>query len=126
MDDNNAIRELTRSELRDTRRLVTTMCANYDHEYGCLPLETGCFMLGKAYAGGALCKYFKAAVLPLNPELEAVFCGQPKAAVRICTACGKNPVPIRGRAKYCVACAQKIHRRQKTESERKRRLGVDK
>ena len=31
-------RELTREEKRKIRALVTKWCANYDKEYGCLPL----------------------------------------------------------------------------------------
>ena len=30
-------RELTPKEIRSIRKLVTTKCANYDKEYGCLP-----------------------------------------------------------------------------------------
>ena len=32
-------RELTREEKKKIRALVTKWCANYDKEYGCLPLE---------------------------------------------------------------------------------------
>lgn len=34
-------------------------------------------------------------------------------------------VPKSNRAKYCPGCAARVHRRQKTESERKRRSAVD-
>ena len=33
-----AERELTREEKAAIRKLVTRLCANYDREYGCLPL----------------------------------------------------------------------------------------
>ena len=32
-------RELTVPERRSIRKLVTGSCANYDREYGCLPLD---------------------------------------------------------------------------------------
>lgn len=32
-------RELTRDERRGIRKLVTELCANYDRDYGCLPLD---------------------------------------------------------------------------------------
>lgn len=32
-------RELTREEKRAIRKLVFSLCANYDREYGCLPLD---------------------------------------------------------------------------------------
>ena len=63
-------RELTREEKRKIRALVTKWCANYDKEYGCLPLECECYMFGKCWTG-AYCRYFREAVLPLDPALEA-------------------------------------------------------
>ena len=59
-------RELTREEKRAIRALVTKWCANYDRECGCLPLDGECYMLGKCWTG-ALCRYFREAVLPLDP-----------------------------------------------------------
>lgn len=63
-------RELTRDEKKKIRTLVTGMCANYDRESGlCLPLDCACYMLHKCWTG-AYCRYFREAVLPLNPELQ--------------------------------------------------------
>ena len=42
-----------------------------------------------------------------------------------CAVCGRVFVPKSNRAKYCPDCAARVHRRQKTESERKRRSCVD-
>ena len=42
-----------------------------------------------------------------------------------CAVCGSVFVPKSNRAKYCPNCAARVHRRQKTESERKRRSCVD-
>ena len=36
---------------------------------GCLPLDCECYMLGKCWTG-AYCRYFRSAVLPLDPVLE--------------------------------------------------------
>ena len=44
-------RELTREEKKKIRALVVKWCANYDKEYGCLPLECECYMFGRAQAG---------------------------------------------------------------------------
>ena len=41
------------------------------------------------------------------------------------SVCGRVFVPKSNRAKYCPDCAARVHRRQKTESERKRRSVVD-
>ena len=62
-------RELTRQEKAAIRSLVKRWCANYDKDYGCLPLDCPCYMLGKCWTG-AYCRYFRAAVLPLDPVLE--------------------------------------------------------
>lgn len=37
-------RELSRDERKGIRKLVTEMCANYDRDYGCLPLDCECYM----------------------------------------------------------------------------------
>ena len=55
-------RELTRQEKAAIRKLVTKWCANYDKDYGCLPLDCPCYMLGKCWTG-AYCRYFRSAVL---------------------------------------------------------------
>ena len=39
-------RELTTQERRSIRKLVAGHCANHDSEYGCLPLDCECPMLG--------------------------------------------------------------------------------
>ena len=41
-----------------------------------------------------------------------------------CAVCGRVFVPKSNRAKYCPDCAARVHRRQKTESERKRRSAL--
>ena len=62
-------RELTRQEKTAIRKLVVQWCANYDRDTGCLPLDCGCYMLGKIWTG-PMCRYFRQAVLPLDPALE--------------------------------------------------------
>lgn len=64
-----ANRELTAQEKRRIRKLVTSLCANYDAEYGCLPLDCDCYMFGICYRNSGLCRYFREAVLPNEPEL---------------------------------------------------------
>ena len=62
-------RELTTGERRSIRKLVTGYCAGYDSEYGCLPLDCKCPMLGICYTNSAMCRYFRESVLPNAPEL---------------------------------------------------------
>lgn len=114
-------RELTRDEHRAIRKLVTGECANYDSQYGCLPLDCECYMLGKCWTG-ALCRYFREAVLPLDPELEASINGEGAAPdTRPCTVCGRPFLP-EGRQAYCSdACKAEGNRRKSRERVRKMR-----
>ena len=49
---------------------------------------------------------------PTGPEPEA----------HACQGCGALFTPGSNRAKYCPECAPKVHRRQKAECERRRRV----
>ena len=69
------------------------------------------------------CKWFRWAVLPLDGTLEAEIFRDKD--LKRCAVCGGVFVPKSNRAKYCPDCAARVHRRQKTESERKRRSTVD-
>ena len=112
-------RELTRSEKTAIRKLVTSSCANYDKEYGCLPLNCECYMMGKGWTG-AYCKYFAEAVLPLDPTLAASL-AKGTLELRPCAFCG-TLFYAHGKQAYCTgACAGKAHRKQKRESIRKKR-----
>ena len=103
------------------RSLVKRWCANYDKEYGCLPLECECYMFGKCWTG-AYCRYFREAVLPLDPALEAALLTEgPRPEFKPCPICG-GAVPVDGRMAYCSeSCARIALRRQKREYMRKRR-----
>jgi len=94
-------RELTRDEKKKIRSLVTGMCANYDRESGlCLPLDCACYMLHKCWTG-AYCRYFREAVLPLDPELQAALTTEGiSPELRACAVCGKAFLP-EGRQAYC-------------------------
>lgn len=105
------IRELTGKEKRQIRKLVKVMCANYDGEYGCLPLDSSCFMFGKAYSGGALCKWFRNALMPLDPELERIFTGGIAPDTKPCAICGRS-FPLNGRQSYCSEKCAKAGRRK--------------
>ena len=114
-------RELTREEKAAIRALVVKWCANYDREYGCLPLDCECYMLGKCWTS-AYCRYFRESVLPLNPALEAALSAQgPAPKTQPCPVCGR-PALLDGRRRYCSeACARATLREQKRAYMRKRR-----
>lgn len=111
-------RELTGSEKRRIRKLVMSLCANYDKEYGCLPLNSNCYMFGICYTNSAMCKYFRTSVMPEDAELEAAFARTPTTS---CKQCGK-PFPIDGKRVYCSSrCAEEARRQQTAARVRKHR-----
>ena len=112
----NQNRELTPKEKRSIKKLVIRLCANYDSEYGCLPLDGDCPMFGICYTNSAMCRYFREAVLPNDPELLASLEGQ---AVRSCKLCGKK-FPTDGKRAYCSeVCAAGARRQQNAARVRK-------
>ena len=80
-----------------------------------------CYMFGKCWTG-AYCRYFREAVLPLDPALEAALLTEgPRPEFKPCPICG-GAVPVDGRMAYCSeSCARIALRRQKREYMRKRR-----
>ena len=118
-------RELTRPEKAAIRKLVTSLCANYDSRYGCLPMNDECYMLTKCWTG-ALCRYFREAVLPNNTVLEAALSSKAHKTA-LCPVCG-NEFAVHGRKLYCSEqCSLAAHRKQqRLHMQRKRGFGVDK
>ena len=85
-----------------------------------LLLDCDCYMLGKWWTG-AYCKYFRNAVLPTDPALEATLTGGAAVETRPCALCG-GEFTASGRKAYCSdACAVKAQRRQQREHMRKKR-----
>ena len=101
----NGVSELSpQAEARDTEFVTTSEC----------------YMLGKTWTG-PLCRYFRAAVLPLDPALEAALTAQAPVATRACPLFGR-PALLGGRRRYCSpACAQAAHRKQQRDHMRKKR-----
>ena len=111
-------RELTAREKQRIRKLIVSKCANYDKEYGCLPLDCDCYMFWVCYTNSALCTRFRNALLPTDPELQAVFEPQP---LKVCKECGKH-FPAQGKRVYCSeSCAEAARRRQTAARVRKHR-----
>lgn len=115
------IRELTVREKQSIARLARGKCANfYESEdfTGCLPLDCDCPMLSKAFCGNAMCRYFREAVLPNDPELAAIMAG---GEVKRCKYCGRY-FPADGRRQYCsVTCSSAAARLKTAARVRKHR-----
>ena len=114
----NNYRELTGRQKQRIKKLITSLCANYDKEYGCLPLDCDCPMLGICFTNSALCRYFRKSVLPEDAGLEAVFT---QISTTHCKQCGK-PFPTDGKRVYCSQrCAEEARRKQTAARVRKYR-----
>lgn len=114
-------RELTCDERKGIRKLVTGLCANYDKEYGCLPLDCPCYMLGKWWTS-AYCRYFVSAVLPTDPLLQASITNEMPDSLRLCAVCEREFIP-KGKEVYCSGqCAEAARRKRQREYMRKRRV----
>jgi len=67
-----------------------------------------------------MCKYFRKAVLPVDPDLEATLTGVNAVDMRTCAFCGEQ-FPVEGRQAYCSdICAGKAQRKQQREYMRKK------
>ena len=97
-------------------------CANNDCG-NCLLLDDGetCVCV-QAISYSLLCRYFREAVLPADRRLYAEITRAKEIEMKHCAVCKSQFAAADNRAKYCPACAAKIRRRQKAESERNRRL----
>ena len=114
-------RELTRQERTVIRSLVIKWCANYNKEYGCLLLDGECYMLKKCWTG-ALCRYFREAVLPNDLGLQTALTDTNTVTKAIaCPVCG-NTFISDGRTRYCsTACAGAARRKKQRGYMRKYR-----
>jgi predicted RNA-binding Zn-ribbon protein involved in translation (DUF1610 family) len=110
------------------RSLIKNDCCNFSAGK-CVFLDDGEeHSCPQVSAEKVLCEWFRDAILPLDVELQTEIFNRCSKSVsdtlKHCTVCGK-PLAANSKAKYCPKCALKIHRKQKTESQRKKRLNVD-
>ena len=105
-------------QYRAARRLVHN-CCNYDGGY-CLLLDDGeeC-VCPQSITYSLICKWFRAAVLPLDAGLCAALLHRDR--MRACAVCGGYFLPNSNRAKYCPECAVRMKRAKATERKRRQR-----
>ena len=115
----NSIPHLDYQQFRTVQRLVHECWKN--DEGNCLMLDDGWepYICVQSISRSLVCKYFRAAVLPLDRELETALLY--KRDSKRCCRCGALFRPRSNRGKYCPDCAAAVHRQQKAESERRRR-----
>ena len=109
---------MTEGQLRRARKLIRRLCANYD-EGNCLALDEGegCVCV-QSISYSLLCKYFRKAVLPAEPLLEADILG---TRFEKCVSCGVPIIKKGNRKKYCEKCAQRAYKAQQAEYARRKR-----
>lgn len=111
-------RELSRSEKAMISSSVHKKCANYDNEYGCMPMDSDCYMLKIGYTDSSLCKYYENCILPTEVEIQ-MHLRKMNGNMKECEICGSLFVACKNQ-KFCSeAC--KIIAQRKGAAERKRR-----
>lgn len=105
-------------QFRKARKLVHE-CSNYD-EGNCIALDDGetCVCL-QSISYSLLCKWFRAAVLPLDKALYAEIMERENA--KRCAGCRELFTPPKHNSLYCPACAVKRMRESKRTWARKKR-----
>ena len=116
--------QMTPKQRRKANALIRKSCCNYDRG-NCIALDDGepCVCV-QSISYSLCCTWFRDWVLPGAPALYAEIT-KPKGLKR-CAECGSPFLAKSNRAKYCSDCARKVHRRQKTARDRKRRSHTDK
>lgn len=114
----NPVPVMDYQQFRKMRRMVHR-CCNYDGG-NCLALDDGegCICV-QSISYSLLCKWFRAAVLPMDRELEAAL--YHRLAAKRCAVCGNLFFPGSNRAKYCPDCAAVMKRTKAAERKRKQR-----
>ena len=95
---------MTYQQYRTARRLVRE-CCNYDCG-NCLLLDDGeeC-ICPQSITYSLICKWFRAAVLPLDAGLCAALFPPSSVRRRHCRECGRPFAPPRHNTLYCSTCA---------------------
>lgn len=97
---------LTPKHRQSANALIKRLCANYD----CVCVQSISYSL--------LCKYFRNAVLPAEPMLEANILG---TRLERCVSCGAPILKKGNRKKYCDRCAVRAYKKQQAEYARRKR-----
>ena len=110
---------MTPGQRRRANSLIRRECCNYDNG-NCILLDDGeeCVCV-QSISHSVNCKWFRWAVLPLDKPMETELFHND--SLKRCAVCGAAFVPGSNRAKYCEACAEEVHRKQKNASSRNKR-----
>ena len=117
------IPHMTYPQYRAVRRLVHSCCNHQDGN--CLLLDDGekC-VCPQSISYSLICRWFRAAVLPLDESLCAALLSPPVAGRRRCREYKRIFTPPKHNTLYCPDCAAKRTKRSKRDWARKKRAGV--
>ena len=113
------IPHMTYQQYRTIRKLVHR-CCNYD-DGNCLVLECVCV---QSVSYSLLCRWFRAAVLPVDKKLYAALFPSPSVKQRRRRECKRLFTPPKHNTLYCPDCAVNRAKRSKRDWARKKRAGV--
>lgn len=111
-------KEGTPKHRQSANALIKRLCANYEGG-NCLALDDGepCVCV-QSISYSLLCKYFRNAVLPAEPMLEANILG---TRLERCVSCGAPILKKGNRKKYCDRCAVRAYKKQQAAYARRKR-----
>ena len=121
MQNNHFVPVMDYLQYRRTRKLVHECCNYGNGECFMLDQGEGCVCV-QSVSYTLLCRWFCAAVLPMDRELERALLHH--IASRKCAVCGRPFYPGSNRAKYCTDCAARMKRLKATQRKRKQRQHV--
>ena len=120
---------MTPAQRKRANALIRKTCCNYNGG-NCLLLDDGeeCVCV-QSISYSLLCRWFRAAVLPQDKELETALFHRLNA--KKCAVCGALFTPGSNRAKYCPECSTRMQRINAAKRKRKQRekchsLGAEK
>lgn len=107
---------MNKEQQHQAEKLIKSLCYNYQ-DGNCLLLDDGepCVCV-QSISYSLCCNYFRVAVLPTEPVLEAkIVCPD---NICYCEDCKRAFVPRykRNNRKFCVQCAKRRHRKSKANS----------
>ena len=110
---------MTPEQTSKVKKVIRKQCCNYD-DGNCIRLDgiepCPCPQL---ITRSLICKWFRTAVLPGEPELEQEIMKHGER--KHCVECGAVYYSASNRSKYCSSCAAKIKKRQQAEYARRKR-----
>jgi len=116
---------MTPQQRQKAVKLIRKICCNYDNG-NCLLLDDDeeCVCV-QSISYSVNCKFFRRVLLEDKEgrSLKAEIFRD--STTKRCSVCGSAFQSKSNRAKYCADCAKRIHRAQKSASERIRRSNVD-